>query len=182
MNRQPRPSNLTVHGLTLVELLCGMAIAVTAVGTAVPSLKGLQQTQQLHAVAARLETDVQLARSLARTRGEGVRLSVQALDAGGSCTMVHTGGANDCRCNAEGQAECVGEAEVLSAAAQPARGAWITTTGRSLVFDGSRGTVTPTATLKIASADGSAIHQIVNIMGRTRSCTPQGRVAGIKPC
>jgi type IV fimbrial biogenesis protein FimT len=182
MTRNPRPSIRNFRGLTLVELPCGMAIAVTAVGTAVPSLKGIQQTQQLHAVAARLETDVQFARSLARTRSEGVRLSVQALDGGGSCTVAHTGGANDCRCSAEGQAERIGEAEVLSAAAQPASGAWITTTGRSLVFDGSRGTVTPTATLKVVSGNGSAIHQIVNIMGRTRSCTPQGPVAGIKAC
>ena len=41
-----------------------------------------------------------------------------------------------------------------------------------------KGTVTPTATLRVEARDGRAIHQVVNLLGRVRSCSPQGRIAG----
>ena len=54
--------------------------------------------------------------------------------------------------------------------------------GTSLAFGAMRGTVTPTATLKLADARGRTLHQVVNVMGRTRTCLAQGTVAGYKPC
>jgi type IV fimbrial biogenesis protein FimT len=53
---------------------------------------------------------------------------------------------------------------------------------KSLTFDPVRGTVTPTATLRVEARDGKAIHQIVNLLGRVRSCSPQGLLAGERAC
>jgi type IV fimbrial biogenesis protein FimT len=53
---------------------------------------------------------------------------------------------------------------------------------KSLTFDPVKGTVTPTATLRVEARDGRAIHQIVNLLGRVRSCTPGGRVSDERSC
>jgi type IV fimbrial biogenesis protein FimT len=53
---------------------------------------------------------------------------------------------------------------------------------KSLTFDPVKGTVTPTATLRVEARDGRAIHQIVNLLGRVRSCSPQGRIAAESAC
>ncbi len=51
-----------------------------------------------------------------------------------------------------------------------------------MLFDPVRGTTTPTATVRVVAADGRAIHQIVNIMGRVRACSPGGAVSGYRAC
>jgi type IV fimbrial biogenesis protein FimT len=58
----------------------------------------------------------------------------------------------------------------------------VRSTTRSLTFDPVRGTVTPTATLRVEARDGRAIHQVVNLLGRVRSCSPLGRDAGERTC
>jgi type IV fimbrial biogenesis protein FimT len=45
-----------------------------------------------------------------------------------------------------------------------------------------RGTVTPTGTVTVATANGRALKQTVNIMGRVRSCSPDGAVLGYRAC
>lgn len=170
------------RGVSMIELLCGVSIAATALGTAVPGLQDLKQRQALEATAAQLETDLQFARSEAIAHNRGVRLSVQTLGAG-SCYVIHTGAAHECRCSGHGQTQCEGSAEALRLVEQiSADRARLASVGSSLLFDGDRGTVTPTATLKVTDARGRAIHQVVNIMGRVRSCSPQSEVAGYKAC
>jgi type IV fimbrial biogenesis protein FimT len=53
---------------------------------------------------------------------------------------------------------------------------------RSMLFDPVKGTTTPTATFKVTGRSGSAIHQVVNIMGRVRSCSPTPALSGYKAC
>ena len=53
---------------------------------------------------------------------------------------------------------------------------------RSILFDPVRGTSTPTATLQLVSRNAGAIHQVMNITGRVRSCSPAPAVAGYKKC
>jgi len=52
----------------------------------------------------------------------------------------------------------------------------------SIVFDSAKGTSTPTGTLRLVSADERAVHLVVNIMGRVRSCSPRAAVPGYKAC
>ncbi len=171
------------RGLSMVELLCTLAIAAVLLGSALPLLNGLQQGQRLQAAAALLETDIHLARSTAISTGQPVRLVVQALQAGGSCYLLHTGASNACECTAQGEARCEAGARLLRIEPLPAAsGVSLAAIAHPLVFDGRKATVTPTATLRLASQDGRAIHQVVNIMGRVRSCTPSGAVGGLRAC
>ena len=181
-----RPVHHSSHpqrGLSMVELLCSLAIMLVLLGGAVPMFSDLRLGQRLQATAALLETDVQLARSAAIHSGKPVRLVVQALDSGGSCYMLHNGSAESCTCSETGQARCDAGVQLLRSEGQPASGGVVLTgLRRPVVFDGRKGTVTPTATLRLTARDGRAIHQVVNIMGRVRSCAPAGGVGGLRAC
>ena len=161
-----RPIGKPSNGLSAVELMISLAISTVLLGSAVPMLQDLRTGQALRATAALLETDIQFARSQAMASGQPLRLSLQSINGVESCYVIHTGAANACRCDGAGQAHCITLAPVQ----------------RSLLFDPGKGTVTPTATLRVEDREGRAIHQIVNIMGRVRSCTPSAGLNGLKPC
>jgi type IV fimbrial biogenesis protein FimT len=183
IQRQTHSRHGRICGLSVVELLCTLAIAAVLLGGAVPLLHSLQQGQRLQAAAALLETDIHLARSAAVLSGQSVRLVVRALPAGGSCYLLHTGAAGACGCTAQGAVQCTPDSRLLRhEVLAPASGVTLATLAHPLTFDGRKATVTPTATLRLASRDGRAIHQVVNIMGRVRSCSPAGSVGGLRPC
>lgn len=178
-HRAGRPA----RGLSLVELLCALAILLVLLGGALPMVSDLRLGQRLQAMAALLETDIHLARSTAIRSGQPVRLVVQALPSGGSCYMLHDGAGDACTCSDDGQARCEAGVQLLRSEGQPASaGVVLAALARPVVFDGRKGTVTPTATLRLAARDGRTIHQVVNIMGRVRSCTPGAGVGGLRPC
>lgn len=170
-------------GLSLVEMLISLAITLVLLGGALPMIDELRTGQALAATASVLETDLHYARSLAIGSGQPVRLSLQVLNNGHTCYAVHTGPANACRCDGKGQSQCESEARLLRLEEQVAsHGVRVGPVSRSILFDGRKGTITPTATLQVVAPDGRAIHQVVNIMGRVRSCTPGGKVGGLRPC
>jgi type IV fimbrial biogenesis protein FimT len=173
----------TTRGVSMIEAMCTLAIVAVLAGGALPMLKDLRASQTLQGVASLLETDIQYAKSEAVAGGKPVRLSAQALPDGSSCYVIHTGAANACRCQGGGQAACDAGATLLRLSEQggPA-GVSLAPVQRSILFDASKGTVTPTATWRISDREGRAIHQIVNIMGRVRSCTPTAGFAGLRPC
>ncbi len=173
----------TQSGLSLVESLCSLAITALLMGGALPLFNELRWSQALQSAASLLETDLHHARSLAVISGRPVRLSIQAPSAGGSCYVVHTGAAHACRCDGRGQAQCDAGAELLRLAEQPVNaGIRLAPVDRSILFDGGKGTVTPTATLKIIDPDGRTVHQVVNIMGRVRTCAVGGSLGGLRRC
>ena len=171
------------RGLSLVELLCALTIGVLLLGGTLPMLSDLRQGQRLQAVAALLETDIHLARSTAISTGQPVRLVVQAVEGGGSCYLLHAGAPDACSCGPQGLARCdAGITPLRHEALSATGGVALATLSRPLIFDGRKATVTPTATLRLTALDGRAIHQVVNIMGRVRSCSPGGLVRGLRPC
>lgn len=179
--RSVRPA--LCHGLTLVEALCCLCITAVLLAGALPSLRDLRLRQALQSAAAVLETDVQYARSLARTSDRTVRLALQTGTDGGSCYVIHNGPSGACTCDTgTGAARCEGDAQLLRQQALPAAaGVRLSSASRSIVFDAGKGTVTPTATFVLADREGRAVHQIVNILGRTRSCSPSG-LGGYRRC
>jgi type IV fimbrial biogenesis protein FimT len=166
-------------GVSLVETLCVLAILLVLLGSSLPLFNDLRMGQRLLAVAALLESDIHLARSTAIRSGQPVRLVVQAAPSGGSCYMVHNGASDACTCDDNGHARCVAGVQVLRIESQTAAaGVVLRALPHPVLFDGRKGTVTPTATLRLASRDGRAIHQVINIMGRVRSCSPAGASVG----
>ena len=99
--------------------------------------------------------------------------------------MVHTGPAANCSCSggANVPASCSGDAELLRAVSFVTQGpVQVRSASKSLTFEPFKGTVTPTATLRVEGKDGRAVHQVVNLLGRVRTCSPNGRVVDERAC
>ena len=158
------------------------AVTATSLGFSVPGFERALEQRRLEGAAAQLETDIAFTRSLAVARSHSVRMNFQS-DVGGSCYMVHTGGANDCRCTGEGQSVCVGGGQAVRTVYFAGNGpVSLRSNVPSILFDPTHGTSTPTGTLRVLGRGTSAIHQIVNIMGRVRSCAPAPGLAGYPRC
>jgi type IV fimbrial biogenesis protein FimT len=171
-------------GVTLIEAMMVVAVVSIAIGTALPSLASLRQRADLTGVAAQVETDIQFARSQAVALNRTVQLTLRE-SSDGTCYFVHTGPAADCTCSprAASPASCAGPAELLRAVSFAAPGpVQVRSASKTLTYDPFKGTVTPTATLRVEGKNGQAVHQVVNLLGRVRSCSPNGRVAGERTC
>ena len=171
------------RGTTLVEAATVTAIVSIVTAMAQPNFGPSVERRHIEGAAAQLETDLQLARATAVANNAGVRVSFQVLGDGGSCYVMHTGAAGDCGCTADGQPECRPGAESLRAAFYgPGAPVRIASNSRSILFDPVAGTVTPTATMKVQGRSGAAVHQIVTVMGRVRSCSPAPALPGFRAC
>lgn len=170
------------HGLSLVECLIPLAVAALLLGSALPAFQEVKQRRALEAAAAQLETDLQLARAAAVARNQVLRLDF-ASDAAGSCYVVHDGSAGDCRCDATGLATCSPGVEVVRSQRLPGGPGTVglRSNVRSMAFDPTVGTVTPTASLRLSAPVGE-LRLVVNVMGRVRSCTPDRVLPGLPVC
>jgi len=184
-SRQPaapvRPTRRQ-RGLTMLESLIAVFVTAVALGSALPSFEQTRERRHLEGAAAQLETDIMHSRSLAVAQNQGVRMGFESF-AAGTCYTVHTGAANACTCNASGAATCSPGAEAIRTVYFPAQGpVALRANVRSILFDPRLGTSTPAGTLRVVGRSDAAIHQIVNIMGRVRSCSPEGSVPGVPRC
>lgn len=170
------------RGLSLVESLIVLAVTTVSLGAALPSFQDARVRRHFDGVAAQLQTDLYMARSLAAAHDRNVRISFKT-DTAGSCYIVHTGPADACSCNADGSASCTnGELAMRSVRLGLGEAVQLRSNVPSILFDSAKGTSTPTGTLRVVGADQRAVHLVVNIMGRVRTCSPNGAVPGYKAC
>jgi len=169
------------HGVTLIEAAVAMAIAAIAISTTAPSLQGLVARKRLEGVATQLATDLQYLRTETVSRNEPVRISFHA-DPGGSCYVIHTGAKSQCSCIGPAPATCSGNAEQIKTVYLPAAGQIaVQATAGSILFEPVHGTSTPAGTARVVGTQG-AIHHVVNVMGRVRSCSPEPALPGYRNC
>jgi type IV fimbrial biogenesis protein FimT len=169
-------------GVTLIETTTVSAVIAVLAGAAAPAFDHSLQRRHLEGAATQLETDIHHARMLAVARNAPLRISFES-GAGGSCYVIHTGSANQCSCSADGGATCQGEAHAeRSVRFAPGGPVSLKSNSRSVLFDPSRGTSSPTATVQLQARSGAAIHQVLNIMGRVRSCSPAPELSGYRRC
>jgi type IV fimbrial biogenesis protein FimT len=169
------------RGVSLLEAAIVVAVVAVVGATAVPAFRALLESRRLVSAATRLAADVQWVRSEAIARNRSLRLSVRSTE-DATCWIVHTGAAADCACGSPG-AVCSGGAVALKSVVL-AGTEHVAVTGNvgSIVFDPLHGTSTPTGTLRVVGMRGRAIHHVVNVLGRVRSCSPDGLVAGYPLC
>lgn len=166
------------HGLTLVEAAVVVGIVAAAATTATPGLQRLIDNRRLDATATQLAADLQLARNEAIGRNRVVRI---ARDDAAGCYVLHTGPAGSCRCAADGTTACdAGGTAIRAVSASPR--ITLQANVASIAFDPLHGTVTPTATWRVIGSEGRAIHHVINVMGRVRSCSPEPAVPGYRAC
>ena len=173
------------RGITLIEAAVTLAVLAVLVCGAAPSFSGLIERQRLASLAAQMATDVQFTRSAAVWRNEPLRLSFYSA-AWGSCYVVHSGARDQCSCATHTiTAVCTGDAvQLKTVSVATSTGMGVQANVSSILFDPLHGTSTPTGTLRVVSTTAGAIHHIVNVLGRVRTCTPSGRPAlpGYRAC
>ncbi len=170
------------RGITLLELAVVLAVTAIVAATAVPDLGTLFAKRRLEGAANSLAADLQFARTEALARNRSLRFSVRSgVDA--SCWIVHTGAAGDCDCTGAAGVVCARGASAIRSVVLPAgERVSVAANVASIVFDPLHGTSTPTGTLRLVDARGRSVHHIVNLLGRVRSCSPAGAVAGYAAC
>ena len=176
--RAARPCEL---GFSLLEAAVVVAIVAIVGASALPSFSALIDARRLDSAATRLAADLQLSRSEAIARNRPLRLSVVA-GADATCWVVHSGGASDCRCSASGVTCANGALAIQSVVLPSAERVAVAGNVASIVFDPLHGTSTPTATLSLSDVRGRSVRHVVNVLGRVRSCSPAGTVAGYPAC
>lgn len=177
-----RPGQCRSHrGCSMIETLVGLVITLVLLSSAAPMLQDLVARQSLLAQAAALETDLVLARTQAQVQKESLRLSVHQPADGGSCYVIYSGAIGACRCDGQGQPICSEGAQVVRVAAT-SRGVMLAPLSRPLTFDAMMGTVSPTATFRLVDQDGRTVHQVINLTGRVRTCTPNPAWGGMRRC
>lgn len=170
------------RGLSLIETMIVVTLISLGCTLAMPSLASLFDRQRLRGTAAEVASDLQWARSQALARNQALRYSIHT-HAGGSCTIVHSGQREHCSCSDDGQASCVGDAQLYKASHWPRRErVTVEANVGSLLFDPLLGTATPAGSIRIVHVNGPAITHVVNVLGRVRSCSPTGGVNGLAPC
>ena len=167
-------------GFTLVEAAVTLAILAVLASGAAPSFHRLIERQRLAGLAAQLATDVQFVRSEAVLRNEALRLSFYSA-VWGACYVVHSGARNQCSCTAaSAEATCVADAAQIKTVIVPtSAGASVQANVSSILFDPLHGTSTPTGTLRVVSPAAGSIHHVVNVLGRVRTCSPDGPIPAL---
>ncbi|MEO8080337.1 MAG: GspH/FimT family pseudopilin [Caldimonas sp.] len=170
------------RGVTLIEMAIVIVVTAVVASLATPSMRELIDSRRLLGAANQLAADVQLARTEAVSRNRGIRLSFHAAT-GSSCYVIHTGTAAQCSCADDGPAVCTGGAhEIKSVVIAASDRVTVGANVASILFDPLHGTSTPSGTLRVADVRGRAVHHVVNVVGRIRSCSPGAAVAGFRAC
>jgi type IV fimbrial biogenesis protein FimT len=180
--RLPTSARRSQAGITLVETTVVTTVVAVLTGLAAPGFDSSLQRRRLEGAATQLETDIHCARMWAVARDAPLRISFES-GAGGSCYVIHTGAANQCSCAADGAATCQGAAVAERAVRfEPGGSVSLKSNSRSVLFDPVKGTSSPTVTVQLQARNGTAIHQVMNIMGRVRSCSPAPSLSGYRRC
>ena len=169
------------RGFSLVEAMVVVAVVAVVATAAVPSLVAFIDGRRLDAAATALAADVQFVRTEAVARNQPIGISFHDAP-GATCWVVHTGLAAQCSCGDTPPAVCGGGAvEIKTVVLGAADRVSVRANVASIAFDPLHGTSTPTGTLRLVDDAGRAVHHVVNVMGRVRSCTPAG-VPGWRAC
>jgi type IV fimbrial biogenesis protein FimT len=173
----------SLQGYSLLEIMVVLSIVALTVGAAVPAAMDFQERMRLEGQSGELATDLHYIRSEALARNQPMRISFNS-DGAGSCYVLHSGNAGDCDCASDGTAVCHDpvNAIVKSVGFAASRGIRLQANVVSMLFDPGRGTTTPAGSVNLIASSGQTIRQVVNITGRTRSCSPSGSVSGYKVC
>ena len=170
------------HGLTLLELAIVVAVVAIVAASAAPSFGALVDARRLDGAATRLAADLQFVRSEAIARNQPLRLSVFA-GVGASCWIVHTGAPADCACSGDSRRD-LRRRRPRDQERRPARQR-ARRRQRQRRLDRLRSAARHEHADRHAAPDRRArraVHHVVNVVGRVRSCSPGGAAPGYLAC
>ena len=173
----------TQKGITFIESMVVLTLAAILSALAVPSFKDMLINRRLEGRAREYVTHMNWARSLAVSTNQAVNLHI-ATGESASCYVVFQGPVNGCTCNGNG-AVCTtpgNERLVIVFSHSDSVRVSARTESATTRINPAQGTISPTLTAIFAADNGKAIHNISNILGRTRTCTPEEASFGFRIC
>jgi type IV fimbrial biogenesis protein FimT len=172
-------------GITLMETMVVVSILAILAGMALPSFTDMILNHRLQGKAFEYVTNMNWARSLAVSSNQPVNLRITAGESA-SCYVVFHGPDDECSCNASGAVCATAGNNLLVVVFPRSEGVRVSagTVSESAVtrINPKQGMITPTLTAIFSADNGKAIHNVSNILGRTRSCTPNGAYFGHPAC
>jgi type IV fimbrial biogenesis protein FimT len=170
-------------GFSLVECLVSVTVVAIVAGLAIGQWGNSHNSRRLLGHIDELIQDMHWARSEAVARGASVRLSLLNESNGQACYVIHTGEASACTCGSNINQACSSSAQALKVVKlDAAERLSLSYTSKSILWNSSTGMVTPTGTVRLEHPETGRIHVIVNIMGRIRTCSARGTLAGHPAC
>ena len=170
-------------GITFIETLVVLTLLAILAAIAVLSFKDMIINRRLESKAREYVTHMNWARSLAVSSDQAVNLHI-ATGGGASCYVVFQGPVNDCSCNANGAVCATQGNERLVVVLPHSDGVRVSARTESVTtrINPRQGTISPTLTAIFTADNGKAIHNISNILGRTRTCGPEEASFGFPAC
>jgi len=160
-----------LRGLTLIELMIGLAICATLMSLAVPSFQAYLQRQRLKAAAQTLAVDFAEARFESARRGTPLHLSfVPGTD---WCWALTTSNACDCRVAQACRLKAVRSSDFRGVELAESAGT---------SFDPATGTPQGTAAAVLQTPAGERLRVDVSGLGRPRICAPDRGLAPFSAC
>lgn len=180
------------RGMTLMELLVGIAILAILLAVGVPSLREWIIQQRVKAIASELVTDLQLARSESITRNFAIRVSFKSSPSL-TCYTVHTGRGilfQECDCTLPAGTACNGRglSEVKTVTVPAESGVTIMPAAppNNFVEFGENARFSLTAGVPVTISDGGSKTLVVAtsaLVQRPSVCIPAGSsMAGFPSC
>lgn len=183
-----RPTLGVMRGVTLVELLIVVSIALLLITLAAPSVRDLLASQRLQGIHATLVTDLQFARSEAARRRRDLIFEVSS-DTNTTCYVIFADafGGGGCDCRRTSGSVCQGAFEEIRTVQVPrtlsvALAASSSVTTRA-TFEKETGYSKPgDFSVELTGSTRGRLRVTVNPTGRTSSCSPDGSVKQVPSC
>lgn len=170
------------RGFSLAGCLVCLAVVGILCHIALPAFESALLRHRLQTLAADVSHDLQLARSLAVSGQQALRLSAPP-GSGGTCYILHLSLHDRCLCSSRG-ASCDGEP-------RPLRHRWVASSSRleltanvpGITLHAGEGFVTPGGTFRVEERGrGRGIWYVVSPTGRVRPCTHDWSYGELPPC
>lgn len=171
------------RGITLMETMVVLAVLAILAAAALPAFQEMLIHRRLENKAREYVSYMNWSRSLAISSHQPVNLRIVEAQSA-SCYVVFHGPVNDCSCNANGAVCTTPANELLVVVIPHSEGVRVRARTASTLtrIEPIQGLLSPTLTAIFTADTGKAIHNISNILGRTRTCTPEEASFGFPVC
>ena len=183
-SRSRRPWLPSARGYTLLELLLVIGILGVLTTLTAQSANMALGKRTVEAVTQQFAMDIQYAKSQAIAQGRNVALRfTNTVGNTPGCYTLYFAANGECTCQASGNTICTGESNAIKTVLVPTTyQVSMRSNVESMQIEYSRGLVTPTGSITLASMDGPALKQVVNIAGRVRTCALTAPSPGYPLC
>jgi type IV fimbrial biogenesis protein FimT len=171
-------------GHTLVEICLTLAVSAALLSMSAIAVEGLIADRVVEGAAAEFAQDIQYARAQAVASNRNITIGFRSTGAAeDACYSLYTGVNGACVCQPSGESICTEDSSAIKTVVIPrVHGVTMVANVPRMLIENGRGLVTPAGFVSISAREDRALKQIVNIVGRVRTCASGAPFAGYPSC